>query len=215
MSDLQIKRLQGRLTAINTTLNNDITTNVAQLNTQINELSNSSLALENSLNTQITNLSNQITEIQNTINDVKDNSYYQYAITAECEGAFTQNGLLNLSYGGSAPNEQDFALYVSHTARIERMTFMSVWGPNEVINPEVQLTINVYKYPENVLMMTYPFPNVAHGEPVQYHTGFTSQQLYLDINFPGVMIYVTASHTNLQDPSNRHRLTFEFKKNLF
>jgi hypothetical protein len=105
-------------------------------------------------------------------------------------------------------------LYISHVCRIHHMTFMSVFWENEVNNPEVQLTIQVVKHPENELVISYPFPNVAYGQSTVYHTGFTSEELYLDIP-AGCMIYVYASDSNLVDELNRHRLSFEFKTNLF
>jgi hypothetical protein len=94
------------------------------------------------------------------------------------------------------------------------MAFMSVFGANEVSDPQVQLTINIMKYPENELVISYSFPNVQSGQPIVYHTGFTSQELFLDIP-SGCMIYVYASSSNLIDNNARHRLSFEFKTNLF
>jgi hypothetical protein len=158
----------------------------------------------------------KVAELETKINEVKANSYYKYCITGECEGIFDDNEdkLLNLSYGSGSPNENNFSLYISHACRIHHLTFMSVFGANEVANPEVQLTIKIVKHPENVLVITYPFPNVAYGQPIVYHTGFTSQELFLDIP-AGCMIYVHATSSNLIDKFARHRLSFEFKTNLF
>jgi hypothetical protein len=191
MSDITIRRLESRITAL-------------------------TAILEDSIQQKVSDLTTQLTEVETKLNEVKANSYYKYSITGECEGAFdsTSGRLLNLSYGSGASNEHNFALYISHACRIHHMTFMSVFGTNEVINPEVQLTIHVVKFPENELVISYPFPNVASGEPIVHHTGFTSEEMYLDIP-AGVMIYVFASVTNLVDENNRHRLSFEFKTNLF
>jgi hypothetical protein len=189
-NELQIKLIQSRITSIDNVLSDSIETKVTELTQQINELTTK-------------------------LNEVKQNSYYKYTITGELEGIFNTPGqLLNLSYGSGSPNENNFALYISHATRIHHMTFMSVFGPNEVSNPLVQLTINIMKYPENELVISYPFPNVAYGQPVVYHTGFTSQELFLDIP-SGCMVYVYASSSNLIDNSARHRLSFEFKTNLF
>jgi len=188
-NELQLKRLQSRITSINNVLSDSIETQVANLTTQINELTTK-------------------------LNDVKQNSYYKYNIVAEAEGIFETGKLINLSYGASSPNENNFALYISHATRIHHMTFMSVFGPNEVNNPLVQLNIQIIKYPENELVISYSFPNVAYGQPIVYHTGFTSQELFLDIP-SGCMVYVYASSSNLIDNSARHRLSFEFKTNLF
>ena len=189
-TEIQIKRLQSRITSLNNVLSDSIETKVNELTQQINELTT-------------------------LLNDVKQNTYYKYTVTGECEGIFDTPGkLLNLSYGSGSPNETYFALYISHATRIHHMTFMSVFGPNEVSTPQVQLTIQIIKHPENELVISYPFPNVAYGQPVIYHTGFTSQELFLDIP-AGCMIYVNASSSNLIDNSARHRLSFEFKTNLF
>ena len=189
-NELQLKRLQSRITSINSVLSDSIETKVTELTQQINELTTK-------------------------LNDVKQNSYYKYQITGEAEGIFDTPGqLLNLSYGSGSPNEHNFALYISHATRIHHMTFMSVFGTNEVSNPQVQLTIQIMKYPENELVISYPYPTVAYGQPIVYHTGFTSQELFLDIP-SGCMVYVYASSSNLIDNSARHRLSFEFKTNLF
>jgi hypothetical protein len=189
-NELQLKRLQSRITSINSVLSDSIETKVTELTQQINELTTK-------------------------LNDVKQHSYYKYQITGEAEGIFdTPEKLLNLSYGSGSPNEQNFALYISHATRIHHMTFMSVFGQNEVSNPQVQLNIQIIKYPENELVISYPFPNVAYGQPAVYHTGFTSEELFLDIP-SGCMIYVYAASSNLIDNTARHRLSFEFKTNLF
>jgi len=189
-NELQLKRLQSRITSINSVLSDSIETKVTELTQQINELTTK-------------------------LNNVKQNSYYKYNILAECEGIFDTPGkLLNLSYGAGSPNEDGFSLYISHATRIHHMTFMSVFGQNEVSNPQVQLNIEIIKYPENELVISYPFPNVAYGQPAVYHTGFTSEELFLDIP-SGCMIYVYAASSNLIDNTARHRLSFEFKTNLF
>jgi hypothetical protein len=119
--------------------------------------------LEDSIQLKVADLTTQLTELETKLNEVKANSHYKYAITGECEGTFddTVGQLLNLSYGSGASNENNFALYISHACRIHHMTFMSVFGENEVNNPQVQLTIQVVKHPESVLVISYPFPNVA------------------------------------------------------
>jgi tetrahydromethanopterin S-methyltransferase subunit B len=85
-NELQLKRLQSRITSINNVLSDSIETKVSELSQQINELTTK-------------------------LNDVKINSYYKYNIVAECEGIFNTPGqLLNLSYGSGSPNEDNFAL---------------------------------------------------------------------------------------------------------
>jgi hypothetical protein len=149
-NELQLKRLQSRITSLNNVLSESIETKVSELTTQINELTT-------------------------ILNDAKQNSYYKYQITGECEEIFDTPGkLLNISYGSGSPNEDVFLLYISHATRIYHMTFMSVFGPNKVSNPQVQLTINILKYPESNSLILYPFPNNAYGQPVVYQTWFTS-----------------------------------------
>lgn len=182
-SELKIKQLQGRITQLNNVLNESIENKVANLTTQINELTL-------------------------LLNEVKTGSHYKYAVTAECEGIAQTGQLLNLSYGGGAPNENNFGLYISNACTIHHMTFMSVFGQNEIINPQIQLTIQVMRFPQNELFTSYSFPNSG------YHTGFTSEDVTLDIP-EGCMLYVYSNFSNLTDVSNRHRLSFEFKTNLF
>ena len=152
----------------------------------------------------------KVAELETKINEGKANSYYKYTVTGECDGIFDDNDdkLLNLSYGSGSSTVNNFSLYISHACIIHKMTFMSVFGANEVSNPEVKLTIKIIKHPENVEVVTFPFPN-------NNYTGFTSEDMSINIPLGGCFLYVYASSSNLTDVTNRHRLSFEFKTNLF
>ena len=194
---------------------------IRKLESKIIVLSN---MLEDSIQLKVADLTTQLKVLETQINDVKANTYYKYAITGECEGTFNDaddadsedvqmndalGRLLNLSYGSGSTTTNIFSLYISHACLIQHMTFMSVFGTKEVMNPNVQLMIKIVKHPENNIVLSFPFPSNDH------HTGFTSEELAIEIPNNGCMVYVYASSSNLTDVSNRHRLSFEFKTNLF
>jgi hypothetical protein len=170
---------------------------------------------EDIIQLKVDELTKQMAELKENLNDVKTKSHYKYSVTGECEGAFTHAGrMLKLSYGAGLPDEDNFGLYVSDACTIHRMTFMSVFGSKEHAINKVRLTIQVVKHPDQELVTSYSFPKVGDGQTSVYHSGFTSEEMDVDIPAKS-MIYVYANESNLVDENDRHRLSFEFKTNLF
>ena len=123
-SAMQIKNLTTQIQTLTNELNASIQGKVATLTSQIDEL------------TALSDTSKQ------QINTLKKKSKYIFQHTGECEGIFNTPGNIQpISYGAGAGNDIGFGLYIPFKCRIHRMVLQSVFGPNEVANPEVQISI--------------------------------------------------------------------------
>ena len=209
-NELQIKRLQSRITSINNVLSDSIESKVLVLTNKINELT----ILETSLSQSVADLNGQITTLNTTIEDTKAESHYVFQHTGECEGKLTtHNVLLPLAYGSGAANEINFALFIPFKCKMDRIAMTSVFGENERNNPGLQVRIEVVY--NGVTMLSGVFPESWSTGTQRYHHGVSNEISHMDIQHAGSFIYVYSHASNLLDDSARHRITFYFKKNYF
>jgi hypothetical protein len=160
----------------------------------------------NAMTTIEETLSNVKEEIKS---EIKEDAYYIFQHTGECEGSLTTpNVLLPLAYGSGAANEENFALFVLFKCTIDRIAMTSVFGENERVNPGLQVRIEIVYNGE--ILVTHIFPESGVGNE-NYHHGITNETTLIEVQQAGSFIYVYTSASNLLDDTARHRISFYFK----
>ena len=195
-SEMQIKNLTSRIQTLTNELNISIQGKVLTLSNRLDEL---------------TTLSDTLTEQINTINtnidDVKTNSHYIYSVIGEAEGSFNDpSQILPISFGGGIPSDVDFGLLIPMACYVKHLNISSMFGPNEVENPQLRFQLEIHF--NGSLTMTYSYPQPWNS----FHTKTSSQDTLLPIQ-AGSLIYLTCPSSNLIDSSSRHRFSFYFQKN--
>ena len=210
MSDLIIRRLESRITTLNTTLEGSIESKVATLTAQINELTTVAETIETSLTQTVADLTEQINTLNTSIENTKSAAHYVFQHTGEAEGDLTTpNMLVPLAYGSGAANQINFALYVPFKCEMDRVAMISVFGENERSDPGLQVRIEVVH--DGEILITEIYPQSTTQNQI-YHHGITNQESVLNIQNAGSFIYVYTHASNLLDDTARHRMTFYFKK---
>jgi hypothetical protein len=206
-SDLRIKQIAGRLSALDTVLKSSIETNVATLTTQLEELSALASTIETSMTQTVTDLTEQINTLNTKIEDIKTNAHYLFSVVGEAEGSFNDPAqILPIAFGSGTPSDVDFGLVIPVACYVKHLNISSSFGPNEVAEPQMRFQLDIYYNGSRT--MTYSYP----GAYDSFHTKTSSQDTYLPIQ-AGSVIYLTCPSSNLVDASSRHRFSIYFQNN--
>jgi hypothetical protein len=161
------------------------------------------------LNQTVIDLTDQINDLNTTIDNTKAEVHYVFQQMGEAEGKLTTpNTLVPLAYGSGAANEINFALFIPFKCKMDRIAMTSVFGPNERVNPGLQVRIEVVY--NGIVMLSAVFPESSPTNQ-NYHHGVSNETSHMDIQQAGSFIYVYTHASNLLDDTARHRITFYFK----
>jgi hypothetical protein len=149
----------------------------------------------------------KVVALETKLTELKYNSHYIYSVIGEAEGSFNDpSQILPISFGGGIPSDVGFGLLIPMACYVKHLNISSMFGPNEVENPQLRFQLEIHF--NGSLTMTYSYPQPWNS----FHTKTSSQDTLLPIQ-AGSLIYLTCPSSNLIDTSSRHRFSFYFQKN--